>query len=480
MIVDYNYKPLSSPDYNHFTPKKESFSTPSFLEEKTSTLFENTSKGMSQKRQNKKYKATAHPTFKKSRKIIPFASNRTPSVQLDPKDKAQNLLNPELAIEHACLRPQIFYSVAFALQDLGKRSDGSLEKDLYVTTSHARKQGGQGSNGTHAAHANTAGGLADNKRELILSEIVNENRVTPLKRKVIKAVARKCTEEDLELLISTDKELVKAVFNRIWPKHYAEESLFEGSRLNDIANTTHELPGALNLQCDCSLEQTVRPYVAELFRDVMHGKITPEDATQLYVDMILNHFTIIIPRIENYISCMENYDLELSKYFPLNVVNKLNAKSLSDFKENLNTLKDFENELVPAQSWKNKLGLQTFKFNTALIENAGNYLESGLDHEAFFLWLTAFLESVKQEISKKIISLKNLLQYCTLELEGTQLPDFAKLCGKYDSEKRAHVMLSPPSREAFQMALIHTQTPPQKTKRKAKQSSPKLEVKLFS
>lgn len=427
-----------------------------------------------------KFKPSSLSKFKLSsplrttRQILPFTKNLTPSVQLDPSEKADNIFNRELAVEHAAVRIQIFYIKAMAVYNFGKRSDGSIEEDLVVDVGHARKQGGQGSNGTHAAHADTAGGLFDNKRELIRSQILEENVITPKKRKIIQAVSRESeedTEKDMGLLLSSNKKIAKTAFNRIWPKLYAEESFFEASRLNDVANTTHELPAELNLQCDCALERAVRPHISEIFKDIMKGNISPEDATKLYVTMIKTYFIETIDKLKKHICKMETYHANIID-FDLKGLSKSTQKPCKDLKKDVEELKKSEALLVPIPKWKENYDIKLFQKNTSFLDLTAEILKAqkAKDSSANLHLLRekqiVHHKQATNEILQKINSMTNLLIYCETELEGTIVPEFEKLCGKYDPDTKKHVMLSPSSREEFQYSLIHTKTPPKQKPKK--------------
>ncbi|MBA3814921.1 MAG: hypothetical protein H0X29_00040 [Parachlamydiaceae bacterium] len=438
---------------------------PSPLEEKTSSIFYDAVARPT--RTFRHSRVTDQPFKKKSRKILPFGSNLTPSVQLDLLAKEKNLLNPELAKQHAFLRIQIFYLEAIALQGLGTRSDGTLEKDLHVTASHARKQGGKGSKGTHAAHANTIGGLADNKRELVLSEIVNENKLTPRKRKILNEVARGAKEEDFELLISPNKDIVIKTFNRIWRKNSSEESLFEGSRFNDTANSTNELPGALNMQCDCLLEQAIRPQAEELIKSVMFNQMTAEEATIIYLNKIKEHFENILPKIADCIDEMKNYKTDLINFFQTEAINDLKLSILDDFGLTLKKIMKFELTIIPTQSWQKGTRERSLKNNFDFLKFMQEQLVTGIIiKDDLSDSMKKKLLPALQEISKKIEILDNLDKYCFLELCGTDLPNFAMLAGTYDKENHKHVMFSPNRRESLQMSLIHTKTPTKKNIKK--------------
>lgn len=395
------------------------------------------------------------------RQVFSSTRNLTPSVQSNCS--AKNPLDPEMVIQHAYLRIQLLYIEAVARQGLGIRNDESKQEALNVTVSHARKQGGEGSKGNHAAHANAASGLADNMRDLICSQIQKEKQVTPKKRNIILHAARNCTEKHLELLTSSDD--METIFNSIWPKRYAEESLLESSRFHNIANTTHELPAALNLQCDSPLEQVIRPDVATLFRKVMFNELTPQAATQEYVNMILVHFDNVIPEIMASIANIEKYSAEWSTTFHSDNLDKLTETALKELEKKLMVLKDPEQIQTPISNWIPPESKNIFKINIRFLEKARQRIEKGVSNEGFSSWFTKNQPKAQKEISKILSLTKNILNYCEWEKKGTRLPEFEMLSGTYNKETNMHVMLSPESNKKFQMSLFRAQTPIKKIKK---------------
>lgn len=185
---------------------------------------------------------------------------------------------------HASERVQIFLLKAIALQNKDLRSDGS-KVDVKVEVGPARLQMGQSDiEGYHACHADAAAGLVDNRKERYAEEIIRDGyKMTPRKEKVLVA---KIPKAELESIIKNNPDLhaLKDALNSAWK----ENSLLEGSALERQTNLTNFLPKEVNLLVDGAIEKQLRPKIAELYTDVRRGDLTPQEATEKYVQLLRN------------------------------------------------------------------------------------------------------------------------------------------------------------------------------------------------
>ena len=226
-----------------------------------------------------------HPSEKTSRKISKHEDNVAASMS-----HWENL--EEGIREHAYLRIQIFHAVATKLEGWAKRSNGTVT-DVDVRVGRATKQDGQGTREMHAAHANAAAGLRDDLKERYIKQIVGEG-VTPVKAAFFSRI-RNMQSDDLENLKQHqfNETYVREAVEKIWPGN----SALSGTDFEDQINATDRLPRALNLGCDLTLEKAIRPFVADLMKQVMQGGLTPKQATDQYVQAIQTHFAAKIEEI---------------------------------------------------------------------------------------------------------------------------------------------------------------------------------------
>jgi len=224
---------------------------------------------------------------KKGREIVAYSKNLAPSVK-----KVDDLADE--IIQHSNVRIQLFFLTAIALFGRAVRTKGS-PSEVIVEVKGANRQVGQAKrkSGNHAAHSNASANVVDNWKDLCIKQIVNEG-LTPKKEQFL-SKAKKIPLKILKELQAkhNDQQFVMNTINSYWP----ENSLLEGTRLIYILNSTTQLPAALNLVCDRKLEMKIRPKMAELFRKVMRGELSPREATKLYVQEIRSHFTVCIKEL---------------------------------------------------------------------------------------------------------------------------------------------------------------------------------------
>lgn len=407
---------------------------------------------------------------KDSRQVFSYNTNHTPSC------RANSSSEEEGTIQHAFFRIQLFYLEAEARYGTGLRSDGT-KQPICLKVSGARKQGGKGSLTHHAAHPNTVSGLTDNVRELFSKQIKDENRLTPKKSDLIKAISG-CTDEELDALTDANIDFDE-VFNQIWPIDFAEESLLERSRFHNIANTTNELPVALNLNCDVPLERSIRTKVAELFKRIMHSEVGPTHATQEYVKMILDHFDEVIPLITTAISHLEEYKKEFSAIFTAGNLEKArkNVKERDKLRKNISKL------IKKVQLLHDKLSFassqpssSSFPINKEFLDECIRLIKDGklaqLDK-----YVRDNLSKTKRELTDTTSELNEILDYNEWERKGTCTPEYEKLTGFYNKATNTHEMLSPSKKGSVKRALFRAPTPQKKSKHAS--NPPTTKVALF-
>ena len=132
-----------------------------------------------------------YPYVSGRRKIFSYKSNATASIDV------KSIHHLETSVkEHAGLRIQLFYIKALALWQKATRTQGSPAKPR-VWVDRARAQGGRSTvKGVHAAHADANAGLTEDRRTLILEELFTEQRITPIKKKLLKTLG--FTKTDVE------------------------------------------------------------------------------------------------------------------------------------------------------------------------------------------------------------------------------------------------------------------------------------------
>ena len=222
---------------------------------------------------------------KSSRKVIAAEKNVAPTVS--------DIVNLKEGVrEHAYLRVQLFFVASLALWKKGVRSSGDYVA-LETNIQRAKCQVGRATNGYHAAHSNAAAGFVENRKENLIEELVEEG-ITPLKRKLL--LAKGISEAQLAQIEAkhSHEKTVRQIIDTVWP----EKGILDGTPLELVLNATNSLPRAVNLQSDKPLEKRIRPFVADLYRQLMRGEIDPKKATSIYVTAIQNHFKETIALLE--------------------------------------------------------------------------------------------------------------------------------------------------------------------------------------
>lgn len=421
------------------------------LEECAKSLTKNSSISLSDLKAG--VKKPAHAGIKKSgrskkqgRTVWQTADNGAPSVS-NPSGK----FDPELAKSHGELRLQLLYAHFLALYKTAVRSDeNAAPYNLHVDVGHARYQDGQGqkNKNTHAAHAHPAAGTFDNWRDEAKTQSISECQVTPLKRAILQA--KGFSDADIAFLEDPSKTAAEksAHYDSILHKKYAEESLLDGTELMRQLNATNELPVALNLKCDKALENKLRPHLAELFKQVMLGELTPEEAINLTHALIVEHFDTLIPLIQKKVDLVNNYVDSLD--FIKNQGEKVTHIQLID---HVHEMDECQKELSQSQTGLAKTHLSKNKsFLAASLKRLDNLPGSKLN--SFNKWFIKKYDALKDEAVFKLGELKKLLEFNVLEKEGSILPPFELLSGNYNPVTQQIDPLSQQELRAQQLQLL--------------------------
>lgn len=385
--------------------------------------------------------------YKKSRTIV---SNLFPCIEDSPE--CEDIYDPteyseELKREmrqHAYQRIQTIYAKAEAVYGLGKRTNSADTDNLVVGIDHARFQIGQGDNQWDAAHSDAAAGLYDNRREQIGIEILNENKITPIKMNVLKSKSNnKFTEADINHLLSLthSPDNFWNAFDQLWtPSKYEYSSLLEDTYVGLASNITMRLPRSLNRVVDRGLERTVRPLYAELMKAVMLSDKTPDEATRVYQLAILKHFKKAEANLMTRIQDLTNYQVMINH--------------LIDGTSNIS--KDLLNEIEIIQK---KLSRFLCSGAPGVYEPAiPNLFDESIDNsdeDAVVQIKAKFYETIyeiKNKIPESINKMKCYLLFTQEEMKGSQeLPEFSLIAGTYIKEIATRMPLSPSTRHQNQL-----------------------------
>lgn len=410
-----------------------------------------------------------------NRKIISLSKNQTPSEASTQYDK-------ELVKVHAYKRIQIFYIVALAYEGIlvssasKKRKLNQLDPesnptnnpskfrkiaplpDLNIDIQGARAQVGKGKKtpqGTfHAAHSFLAPGLVDNVHEIMMHKISQDQIVTPKKKGFLEH--KGFGKKDILALEAANGSLkkIKEIFNKKF-KNY--KNFLEDTDLMPLMNTTHQLPMAVNLQCDKSLENFARPKLIGILKKLITGFLDAKKATKLLLRIIKTHFRTVIPLINNRINFLETYQIKLKKIFS----NKF-VFSEKNLKQAVTKFYFLLNKIEKKHSGVTNIRLGANRAFVRELKNLSSNTQSNLSKIKKHLKKTIY-QNLSREIDLQIRKMQSLLEYNALELKGSQLPDFNKISGKYDAITKVHHPLSPNSKQAEQLFLLKASPEVKKT-----------------
>lgn len=403
------------------------------------------------------------------RKIFSYKSNATASVDLESVTHLETSVK-----EHAELRIQLFYIKALALWKKATRTEGSPAK-LRVWVDRARAQGGRSQvKGVHAAHADANAGLTDDRRMLIVEELLTEQRITPIKKKLLQTVGFTETEvENIQEWID-GKTLSEHRFfddlqerfdkiDRLFQSRWPQLSLLEGSQVEVTASATTALPRTLNVQCDKGLELATRSKAAFLYKKCMQGKLSPQEISIEYVKLVQSHFCTVQQNLRDSIKKFNIFTLHAKKIFLQESSPRLSPKYL-------------DSELKKIQSlWRrlqtHKLGVPKMVLPLSeryfLRGGDGTKREQTLSRLSTLRTRKVTLDGLEKEWSKYKQLLQELLNYATWEKEGSFLPDLHALV-RYTSP-RSKKIRTPTKEETLEMSWSLLQ-PAQKNLRAARTS----------
>jgi hypothetical protein len=211
----------------------------------------------------------------KGRRIRSLNKNLTPS--------AANIVNLAVGIrEHGGKRVEVFDYVIRQIHGIAVRSDGSV-KDVEGFVKGAHLQHGRGSKikKTHAAHVHPLAGFEENWKDLSIEEMFKEKEISPRKRAYLKNVG--ATPEQIQDLMDhlDDKEYLKKKMQELAPG----PSVFSNTLVEEILNTTDELPEGVNL-VDCKVENKIREKVAQVMVQAMKAEISVVAARHKFVTLV--------------------------------------------------------------------------------------------------------------------------------------------------------------------------------------------------
>lgn len=398
-----------------------------------------------------KKSCTIKKTPKYGREIL--AISVSPSLSQEEKLKNEGKFCEESIKYHAFMRVQLFAIKVAAYYNLAK--DRNISIDLHP----AYLQVNKGSKKYPAAHSIVDSGSGDNFRKTFIEEIVEKHNITPTKKKFLEA--KGFTEKEFERMLNNNQaEVIQEIFDHNWPVDSdIPSSIFYGTRTDVNLNSTTEAPLRLNLGIDKRLEFELRPKMSEIYQLIMRGEISREDACEKFCKLILDFFWKLDIKLNMTSINISEYIDELLK---LDEYRELCIDEIEIYKDKITTilenLKQIANKLCPSKHPSKKIKASPQKNEsdhlnltetgqTTIVNIAKNkkFLKASLSElkkkdslETFTLWMQKLFDTLKQEITDQKNNVLDLIKFCRLEEEGTQLPDFKILFGEYDpiTEKR--------------------------------------------
>jgi hypothetical protein len=212
----------------------------------------------------------------KWRTVRSLDKNLTPSTA--------NIINLAAGIrEHGGKRVEVWDYVVQQIHGIAVRSDGSV-KNVEGIVKGAHLQHGRGSKikKTHAAHVHPLAGFEENWKELSIEEMFKEKVISPRKKAYLKKVG--ATPEQIQDLMYhlDDKAYLKKKMQELAPG----PSVFSNTLVEEILNTTDELPESVNLEIDCKVERKIRKEAAKVMVQAMKAEITVVEARHMFVTLV--------------------------------------------------------------------------------------------------------------------------------------------------------------------------------------------------
>lgn len=277
--------------------------------------------------------AMSKPT--KGRKIRSLDENLTPSTS--------NITKLAAGIrEHGGKRVEVWDYVVQQIHGIAVRADGSV-KDIKGIVKGAHLQHGRGSKikKTHAAHVHPLAGFEENWKELSIEEMFKEKEISPRKKTYLKRAG--ATPEQIQDLINhlDDKEYLKKKMQEMAPG----PSVFSNTLVEEILNTTDELPESVNLEVDCKMESKIRNEVAKVMVQAMKAEITVVEARHKFVFLVHNGLEATKEVIQRQLKLQMELELEeeakfnhlceLLGYINLEIEGTEQASDILDQRDNL-------------------------------------------------------------------------------------------------------------------------------------------------
>lgn len=417
------------------------------------------------------------PTIRQTprgRTVYEPLTHELPSVENTTEDPDLNITHPDMCSDklrseirqHAYQRIQTFYARAVSVYGLGRRTDPQDSSQVEVGIDPARIQVGRGNRYWDASHSDAASGLYDNRRTRIGHEILNEHKISPNKRGILRAKShKKYTDNDInELLnLTNNPEQFWKRFDELWtPSKYNSSNIIEDSYVGLAINITSLLPKALNRVVDKGLELEIRPIYAMLMKDLMLAQkndpiVNPEQITQLYQVAVKNHFTFAEQGLRDRIKDLTNC-LVLIEKLERSCCQEEQKKLIVEIDEIQQKLSKIVHLGVPTVTTQKIPDLFAEKINTdkdSAIVIKQKYNES--------------IEFIKSKTSRKLNKMKCYLLFTEEENNGTKLPEFTFLSGTFNTDTK---ILSPSNQQNIQSNQSLVLQPHNMTKMKNKVRTP--------
>lgn len=231
----------------------------------------------------KRHKKSLSGKMSKGRVIRSLEENLTPS-QANITNVAQGVL------EHGGRRVEVFDYFIQRVHGIAVRSNGQpMDIKGFVEGAHLQQGKGSKEKETHAAHVFPLAGFRENYKLVMVDQIVEEENITPQKKKYLEKVG--ATAQQIQDIYDHihDPDYVVDKIIEIAPG----PSCFSHTYIEEVMNTTDELPEEVNLSVDCPLEKLIRPQVADLIIRCMKAEVTVQEARHEFVRLVSEGLTDI-------------------------------------------------------------------------------------------------------------------------------------------------------------------------------------------
>lgn len=373
--------------------------------------------------------------------------SEAPSARQEETDKVVGKSNPKLLREHAHMRVHLFALAVVGLHGIAIRSDNSEDRKFSFSLISAYLQVGKAINGkgklknqVHAAHDNAAAGYIDNSRDRVIQTIAEDLKITPQKMK--KLIAKGFSAEDLKEIQENchDFNKLTEIFDRIWPVNPLKpQSIFTGTQTDLTLNSITEVEKDANLVVDKWIE-LLRPKIEELYEKIIYAKITQEEATIQFRELIIEHllrFEVSHTKNQATLDKYEETFLKLEKY------KNLESNEVTDV---INLLRELEKELNPPKIKKSNLFFQDPLTKNPRVKLPNNH--RFLNKTAYTLqkdfiecistWTVQKFDLLKKEFQSQKEKIMGYINISMEQRAGTKVPDFTSLFGEFnpDTKKR--------------------------------------------